>query len=110
MAGASGLHRGRPVQSVDVYLSGPPRRPYRDVGLLEAEQETDLSLDGTRDMIHKLRARAARIGCDAICLNNVGSHTAPALAFDINHASSVKTIAATCIRYLDDDDDSDGGN
>jgi hypothetical protein len=59
-------------------------------------------------MIHKLRARAARIGCDAICLNNVGSHTAPALAVDVNHASSVKTIAATCVRYLDDD--SDGEN
>jgi hypothetical protein len=104
---SAGLHRGRPVQSVDVYLSGPPTRPHRDLGLLEAKQESDLSLDGTRAMLHKLRARAARIGCDAISLNSVGSRTAPALAVDISHASSVKTVTATCIRYLDGDGDGD---
>ena len=28
----------RSPQSVKVYLSSPPKRPHRDVGLLEAEQ------------------------------------------------------------------------
>jgi len=101
MPGAAAYHRRRPVESVDVYLSGPPTQPHRDVGLLEAEQDSDLSLDGTREMLHKLRVKAAHVGCDAISLNGVGSRTEPALAVDINHASSVKTITATCIRYVE---------
>jgi hypothetical protein len=84
---------------VDVYMSGPPDRPYRDVGLLEAEQETDLSLDDTREMLRKLRRKAGAIGCDAIYLNAVGSKAAPMAGFDFRYTDSVKTLAATCIRY-----------
>jgi hypothetical protein len=84
---------------VDVYMSGPPDRPYRDVGLLEAEQDSDLSLDDTRDMLRKLRARAGAIGCDAIYLKGVGSKAEPMAGIDFRHTDSVKTLAATCIRY-----------
>jgi len=103
LPGSHGRFRSRPTRSVDVYSSGPPNRPHRDVGLLEAEQESDFSMDGTKSMLRKLRAKAARVGCDAICLNNFGSKTTPSLAVDVNHVSSVKTITATCIRYVDDE-------
>jgi hypothetical protein len=84
---------------VDVYMSGPPDRPYRDVGLFEAEQETDFSLDDTREMLRKLRRKAGALGCDAIYVNGVGSKAAPIAGVDFRYTDSVKTLAATCIRY-----------
>jgi hypothetical protein len=90
----------RSAKSVDVFLSAPPARAHRDVGLLEAEQESDLSLDDTRDMLAKLRESAGRHGCDAIFVKGVGSNAGSALGFT-DHSSSTKTITATCISYTD---------
>jgi hypothetical protein len=91
----------RSPESVKVYLSSPPSRPHRDIGLLEAEQSSEFSLDSTRDMIRKMRERAARIGCDAIFVKGVGSNTNRFLGVS-DSPSSTKTITATCIRYDDD--------
>ena len=91
---------GRPARSVDVFLTDPPARPHRDVGLLEAEQESDLSLDDTREMLAKLRERAGQHGCDAIFVKGVGSNAGAGLGFT-DHASSTKTITATCISYTE---------
>jgi hypothetical protein len=90
----------RSANEVDVYLTAPPQRRHRDVGLLEAEQESDLSLDDTRDMLKKLRERAGAHGCDAIFVKGVGSNTHATLGIS-DHASSTKTITATCICYTD---------
>jgi hypothetical protein len=89
----------RPASEVDVYLSGPPDRPYRDVGLLEAEQTTDLSLDDTREMLRKLRREAGALGCDAIYLKGAGSRAEPLAGIDFRYTDSVKTLTAACIRY-----------
>jgi hypothetical protein len=95
-------HRGprRSPEAVDVYLSSPPTEPHVDVGLLEAEQESDLSLDGTKEMLTALRNAAARAGCDAMFVKGVGSNAEAGLLIT-DHPSSVKTITATCIRYTD---------
>lgn len=85
---------------VDVYLSEPPQRRHRDVGLLEAEQQSDMSLDDTRAMLGKLREEAARYGCDAIFVKGVGANTGATLGLS-DHPSSTKTITATCIGYTD---------
>src|SRR6478752_1789180 len=81
---------------VDVYLSEHPQRRHRDVGLLEAEQQSDMSLDDTREMLIKLREEAARCGCDAIFVKGVGSTTGATLGIS-DHPSSTTTITATCI-------------
>ncbi|HEY5447578.1 MAG TPA: hypothetical protein VIQ54_02470 [Polyangia bacterium] len=85
----------RPPESVDIYLSEPPTRPHQDVGLLEAEQESEMSVDGTKEMLAEVRRQAARHGCDAIFIKRVGSDAKSFL--DSNWA--VKAITATCIRY-----------
>ena len=85
----------RPAESVDIYLTDPPTRPHRDVGLLEAEQESEMSADGTKEMLAEVRKQAARHGCDAIFIKRVGSDAKSFL--DSNWA--VKAITATCIRY-----------
>jgi hypothetical protein len=87
------------ASEVDVYMSGPPDRPYRDVGLFEAEQETDLSLDDTREMLRKLRRKAGALGCDAIYVKGVGSNPESVFALSFRESASVKAVSATCIRY-----------
>ena len=90
----------RSPNDVDLYMSGPPTQPHVDVGILEAEQESDLSLDGTKEMLTALRKAAARTGCDALFVKGIGSDTQAFLGIT-DHPSSVKTITATCIRYTD---------
>jgi hypothetical protein len=84
-------------EDVDVFLSSPPTDPHIDVGILEAKQESDLSMDDTGQMLKALRREAARHGCDAMFVKGFGSDTRQALLVDA--ATSVKTITATCIRY-----------
>lgn len=90
----------RSPEAVDLYVSGPPTEPHVDVGILEAEQESDLSLDGTQEMLAELRKAAARAGCDALYVKGIGSTTHATLLVT-DHPSSVKTITGTCIRYTD---------
>jgi len=45
-----------------------PTRPYVEVGLFEIEQRTPTS-GGSPEMIEKLRARAAQVGCDALVVS-----------------------------------------
>jgi hypothetical protein len=96
---AAGAPKSSPLD-VDIYLSDPPQRRHRDVGLLEAEQESDMSLDDTREMLRKLREAAAEHGCDAMFVKGVGSNTGATLGLS-DHPSSTKTITATCISYTD---------
>ena len=89
----------RPAEEVAVFLSAPPRRPHRSLGLLEAEQTTELSVHETRDMLRELRQSAGQLGCDAIYVKDIGSRgQTSVVTFELNGAS-VKTIAATCIVY-----------
>ena len=95
--------RGEPrsPQSVDVYLTSPPTEPHVDVGILEAEQESDLSLDDTREMLIALRKEAGRRGCDAIFVKGFGTNTSGGVF--TTAVSSTKTITATCIHYTEDE-------
>ena len=96
--------RGEPrlPEEVEVFMTSPPKEPHVDVGILEAQQESDLSVDTTRDMLALLRQEAARRGCDAMFVKGFGSNAQGSiLAPDV--ASSVKTITATCIRYTQDE-------
>jgi hypothetical protein len=91
----------RPAHEVDVFLSGPPKRPHRDIGLFEAQQTTELSLHETREMLHELRRAAGERGCDAIHVMGVGAKGQTSIALELNGAS-VKTITATCLVYDED--------
>jgi hypothetical protein len=96
--GGGAVGQSRPAESVDVFLTEPPARGHRDVGLLEARQESDLSADDTASMLRQLREAAGRAGCDAMFVKNVGSNAQySALA---GTTTSVKAITATCLRYV----------
>src|SRR5262245_59658682 len=60
----------RSPESVEIFASAPPGRPYVDVAYLEAEQQSDMSVDGIGAFITKLRRRAAEMGCDGVVLGS----------------------------------------
>jgi hypothetical protein len=86
----------KPAEEVDVFLTEPPARAHRDVGLFEVQQESDLSQDDTASM---LRKAAGDMGCDAVFIKRVG--TDPQQNPLVNSTSAVKAITATCLRYAD---------
>lgn len=101
------LHNGgtrdlipRPQHLVDVFASGPPRRPYRDVALLEVEQTHSFNEQGTDLMIQRLRERAGEIGCDGIVFGGFTERDGaqPGSGWDLIDPGAT-TLRATCIVY-----------
>ncbi len=108
----------RSPDSVELFSSAPPSRPYVDVAYLEAEQDSDLSADRTPAFIAHLRERAATMGCDGVVLGehtNRPSVSSSDVAFDVTNALSkhpvepppdygvpanLRGLTATCIVYI----------
>jgi hypothetical protein len=89
----------KPAEEVDVFLTEPPARAHRDVGLFEVQQESDLSQDDTASMLRQLRKAAGDMGCDAVFIKRVGND--PQQNPLVNSTAAVKAITATCLRYTD---------
>jgi hypothetical protein len=89
----------RPPGSVRLYTSGRPVGPYVDVGLLEAQQDSGFSPDGTAEIIAALRVRAAELGCDALIIAGTSSRagTAESVLLDVN--VDRKGVYGTCAVY-----------
>jgi hypothetical protein len=92
----------RSPESVEVFTSGPPARPYKDLALFEAQQESEYSSDNTREFIIEMRAEAARRGCDGLVIGGITHETRRTL-LDSHEATSQKGMTATCIVYIADD-------
>jgi hypothetical protein len=88
--------RSRPPETVEIYSSGPPQRPYIDVAYLEAEQQSAYSGDDTAQFIRHLRARGAAMGCDGVVLGGVTHAAEPSTDLHLSR----KGLTATCVMYL----------
>jgi hypothetical protein len=103
----------RPPHTVQIFTSGPPQRPYVDIAFLEAEQTTDLSVDGTAEFFVKLRGRAAAMGCDGIVIGQRTNRATQSILELSNiltpknqtdfGVQNIKGLTATCIVYTDED-------
>jgi hypothetical protein len=58
----------RPADAVDIYTAGPPPRPFVEVGIIEAQQQSAYSSGGMPRVIAELRKRAGAEGCDGVIL------------------------------------------
>jgi hypothetical protein len=92
----------RPTRRVQVFASGPPHRPYRDVALLEVEQTHSLNEQGTALMIERLRERAAQLGCDGVVFGGFTERDGaqPGSGWDLIDPGAT-TLRATCIVFRD---------
>jgi hypothetical protein len=79
----------RPVESVEIFSSGPPTRAHKDVSVLVARGN-----EGDDTRIAKLREEAAANGCDAVVLGNTSDTY-------VGHGRSEGQFSATCIVYTD---------
>jgi hypothetical protein len=90
----------RPAESVQVFTASRPDQPFVEVGLLEAQQSSALSLDQRPDVMQKMRVEAARMGCDGIIL--LGANDQVQGSIDPKYGGSVNTLQgyrATCIMF-----------
>lgn len=78
----------RPVEEVETFLVTPPSRPHTDVGVL---QVTGAGF-GTKELIRVLRARAARVGCDALLITSIDLRVSDATS---------PSIQGSCVVYND---------
>lgn len=88
--------QSRPPETVEIYSSGPPQRPYIDVAYLEAEQQSAYSGDDTAQFIRHLRERAAAMGCDGVVLGGVTHAAEPNTDLHLSR----KGLTATCVMFL----------
>ena len=94
---AGGAMRPRPASQVEVFLTQKPPRPYVEVGLLEARQESTLSLDGQSGIIEELREEAAEIGCDGLIVTGGANETTGHADQHGGYVTELKGYRAVCI-------------
>lgn len=85
---------------VEVFLEQRPTRPYVEAGLLEARQESTMSLDGQSAIIEELRAEAAEIGCDGLIVRGAANETVGHIGKHGGHVTELKGYSAVCIVYV----------
>lgn len=90
----------RPASTVAVFTTTQPDRPFVEVGLIKAQQSSDLSNDDMPDIIAELRREAGRRGCDGVIIAGAADRTVPS-AFVGGSSSTLEGYLATCIVYTD---------
>ena len=85
----------RPIESVEVFASGPPTAPHVDVALIEAGEQ-EFATTNLDQLIHALRKRAAQLGCDAICIGGAATRTSA-----ISKKWTLDGQLATCVMYTE---------
>lgn len=86
-------------EQVHVYTSTMPEVPFTEVGIIQARQSSELSLDQMPEIIQKMRKDAAKIGCDGVILNGTNNKT---VGHHDRHGGSTSTLEGywgTCIVY-----------
>jgi len=89
----------RPIDTVEVFTTQRPSRPFVEVGMLEARQASAYSVDSSSKVLRELVNAAARRGCDAVVL--MGSSDS-VVGSSNQYGGSVKTLhgyRATCVVY-----------
>ena len=67
----------RPPAEVQVFSSTPPSRPFVEVAIIQARQESAYSVDEMPEIIAAMRDEAARVGCDAVLLHGASDKVVP---------------------------------
>ena len=61
----------RTTESVQIFSSQPPSRPYVEIGIIQGSQGSSFFAAGdqTPEIISQMRVEAAEIGCDGLIIN-----------------------------------------
>jgi hypothetical protein len=92
----------RSVDEVEVFLTQKPDRPFKDVGMIEVQQEI-LNDSGTSALVGEIRRVAAQRGCDGVVIS--GANDAVVATGYMQNGSgnfgarTLKGYRATCIVF-----------
>jgi hypothetical protein len=88
----------RAASAVDLYVSGRPSVPTRDLALLTVEEESVYAARSEAEALERLRDEAGRIGCDGLVL--LGPSGGVGSGIDGKHARNLRGFRGACIEYL----------
>ncbi len=91
----------RDPMSVEVVTTGVPPRPFVEVAYLEAQQQSEYSLDAAPEVMTKMRERAAALGCDALILGGANDAVVGSSTNGTGHTSTLRGYRGTCIQWTD---------
>ncbi len=89
--------RAKRADEVPVFSAATPSRPFVEVALLEAQQESAYSTDDQTAVIAELRKRAGTYGCDALIMNGSADTVVGSSSNGNGTVSTLKGYRATCI-------------
>ena len=73
-------------------MSGPPSRPFREVGYLEARQQSMYSQDDESVVLKNLREQAAHNGCDGVVVQRADTVAGGGYVANGNGVATVTTL------------------
>ena len=96
----------KPADQVHVYTTGAPQIAYVEVGIIQARQSSEYSMDDMPEIIREMRAEAGRIGCDGVIINGVSDKTETTSNFDGSNPNThtLEGFWGACIVYLSDEE------
>ncbi len=88
----------RSASAVDLYVSGRPTVPTRDLALLTVEEESVYAASSEAEALARLREEAGRMGCDGLVV--LGPSGGVGSGLDGKHARALRGFRGACIEYL----------
>ncbi|MEM9493155.1 MAG: hypothetical protein AAGC55_28660 [Myxococcota bacterium] len=89
----------RPPGEVHVYTSSRPEVPFVEVGIIQARQSRQFSLDDLPEIINSMRIEAANIGCDGVIINGTDGKTVGGSSTGDGTVSTLEGYWGSCIMY-----------
>ncbi len=95
----------RPAETVTVFATGLPSQPFVEVGIIQARQSSEFSVDELPEILAEMRVEAGRRGCDGLVIN--GTRDSSSSTTTISHhamTSSSRTLEGfwgACIVFVE---------
>jgi hypothetical protein len=89
----------RAPESVAIFMTGKPEKPYTEISLISSQQASEFSADSTPQIIQKMRLEAAQQGCDALVISGQNDSTEGSSNGKYGAVTTLKGFHGSCIVY-----------
>ena len=93
------LLKPRSPESVTIFMTGKPEKPYIEISLISSQQTSDFSTDSIPQIIQKMRMEAAQQGCDALIISGQNDITEGSTSGNYGSVTTLKGFHGSCIVY-----------
>ena len=89
----------RTPESVALFMTAKPEKPYIEISLISSQQTSDFSTDSIPQIIQKMRMEAAQQGCDALIISGQNDTTEGSMSGNYGSVTTLKGFHGSCIVY-----------